>query len=72
MRADAEQTGPICIFAIPVMIERHLRAEVQGLRDAGSNNQLDGFLSDARWKVKDKRRKLRSKASADDQFIGTR
>jgi hypothetical protein len=64
--------GPICILAIPGMIERHLRAEGQGLRDAGSNNRLDRFLSDARWKIKDKGRKLRSKASADDQFIGTR
>jgi hypothetical protein len=63
---------PICKFAIPEMIECHLRAEVQGLRDAGSNNRLERFPSDARWKIKGKRRKLRSKASADDQFIGTR
>jgi len=54
------------------MIERHSWAEVQGLRDAGSENRLDRFRSNADWKVKGKRRKLRSKASADDQFIGTR
>ena len=64
--------GLICILAIPGMTERQLRAEVQGLRDAGSNNWLDRFPSDAKWKVKGKQRKLRSKASADDQFIGTR
>jgi hypothetical protein len=64
--------GSICIFAMPGMIERQLRAELQDLREGGSNNRLDRFLSDARWKVIDKRRKLRSKTSADDQFIGTR
>jgi hypothetical protein len=55
------------------MIECHSRAQVQGLRDAVQKTGLIDFLPMPRWKVvEDKRRNLRSKASVDDQFIGTR
>jgi hypothetical protein len=54
------------------MIECHSRADVQGLRDAVQKTGSIDFVPMPRWKVEDKRRNLRSKASADDQFIGTR